>query len=101
MLNRFIQRAPEHFLSRDQIHEVRAGRRGFLAGAFAAAAAAAGHAQAQATAAEGDANILTLPPHSKGLGQPVAARGYGLPSCLLYTSPSPRDRQKSRMPSSA
>ena len=25
-------------------------------------------------------------------------RGYG---CLLYTSPSPRDRQKSRMPSSA
>ena len=25
----------------------------------------------------------------------------GLPGCLLYTSPSPRDRQKSRMPSSA
>ena len=24
-----------------------------------------------------------------------------LNSCLLYTSPSPRDRQKSRMPSSA
>ena len=24
-----------------------------------------------------------------------------LTSCLLYTSPSPRDRQKSRMPSSA
>ena len=24
-----------------------------------------------------------------------------LRSCLLYTSPSPRDRQKSRMPSSA
>ena len=23
------------------------------------------------------------------------------PICLLYTSPSPRDRQKSRMPSSA
>ena len=29
-----------------------------------------------------------------------APRGY-LDSCLLYTSPSPRDRQKSRMPSSA
>ena len=29
------------------------------------------------------------------------AIGYGLLSCLLYTSPSPRDRQKSRMPSSA
>ena len=25
----------------------------------------------------------------------------GFKSCLLYTSPSPRDRQKSRMPSSA
>ena len=25
----------------------------------------------------------------------------GACSCLLYTSPSPRDRQKSRMPSSA
>ena len=29
------------------------------------------------------------------LGQDVVSR------CLLYTSPSPRDRQKSRMPSSA
>ena len=28
----------------------------------------------------------------------AAAAGY---VCLLYTSPSPRDRQKSRMPSSA
>ena len=27
--------------------------------------------------------------------------GYALYTCLLYTSPSPRDRQKSRMPSSA
>ena len=27
--------------------------------------------------------------------------GDGTRSCLLYTSPSPRDRQKSRMPSSA
>ena len=28
--------------------------------------------------------------------------GYAyVPACLLYTSPSPRDRQKSRMPSSA
>ena len=31
-----------------------------------------------------------------------AIRRNGLPeTCLLYTSPSPRDRQKSRMPSSA
>ena len=27
--------------------------------------------------------------------------GHALCTCLLYTSPSPRDRQKSRMPSSA
>ena len=39
----------------------------------------------------------------------VEQQGYGLDeievleqsTCLLYTSPSPRDRQKSRMPSSA
>ena len=35
--------------------------------------------------------------------RPPAAGGRGIRawSCLLYTSPSPRDRQKSRMPSSA
>ena len=27
--------------------------------------------------------------------------GYGFVTCLLYTSPSPRDRTRSRMPSSA
>ena len=31
----------------------------------------------------------------------MAAGFCMLESCLLYTSPSPRDRQKSRMPSSA
>jgi 5-methylthioadenosine/S-adenosylhomocysteine deaminase len=30
-----------------------------------------------------------------------ARRDYSADTCLLYTSPSPRDRQKSRMPSSA
>ena len=29
------------------------------------------------------------------------AKGHMIGLCLLYTSPSPRDRQKSRMPSSA
>ena len=29
------------------------------------------------------------------------SRGMSPKPCLLYTSPSPRDRQKSRMPSSA
>ena len=31
----------------------------------------------------------------------LRAVGEPLPACLLYTSPSPRDRQRSRMPSSA
>ena len=79
MLSRFIRRAPENFLDREQIQAVRAGRRGFLAGAMAAAAGAvsAGHALAQGG---DDPAIMNLPAHSKGLGQPVAARGYGLPS---------------------
>ena len=38
-----------------------------------------------------------------GMGQVVRAERKltSANSCLLYTSPSPRDRQKSRMPSSA
>ena len=41
-------------------------------------------------------------PGPSGTGGFAAARGrYHLYVCLLYTSPSPRDRQKSRMPSSA
>ena len=38
---------------------------------------------------------------SKGVVAPFARIGTRLPSCLLYTSPSPRDRTRSRMPSSA
>ena len=34
-------------------------------------------------------------------GGESGACGNGTRCCLLYTSPSPRDRQKSRMPSSA
>ena len=34
-------------------------------------------------------------------GGTYVAMGGGVNGCLLYTSPSPRDRQKSRMPSSA
>jgi sulfane dehydrogenase subunit SoxC len=41
MRNRFIQRAPENFLSAEQISQIKAGRRGFLASAFSVAAAAA------------------------------------------------------------
>ena len=35
------------------------------------------------------------------IGGMAATRASGTTACLLYTSPSPRDRQKSRMPSSA
>ena len=50
----------------------------------------------------------------KGMAPPPGSNEHGIflawltfmssniyPACLLYTSPSPRDRQKSRMPSSA
>ena len=40
--------------------------------------------------------------HSNGVAIFEPAVGFeNLTVCLLYTSPSPRDRQKSRMPSSA
>ena len=35
------------------------------------------------------------------MAKPEKPRNVRCASCLLYTSPSPRDRQKSRMPSSA
>ena len=41
------------------------------------------------------AGVIAL---ESGVQYKVIAEGEG---CLLYTSPSPRDRQKSRMPSSA
>ena len=44
------------------------------------------------------AEILCIRKACKKLNQ---KRLDGLIICLLYTSPSPRDRQKSRMPSSA
>ena len=45
-----------------------------------------------------------IPAPLRGLGITFIITGLmaiGFMSCLLYTSPSPRDRQKSRMPSSA
>src|SRR5690349_3236738 len=72
-----LRRAPEGFLDAEAIVAVQSGRRDFLRRAFAFAAAAA---TTQAAAADGEAAILELPEHSKALGQPVAARGYGLPS---------------------
>ena len=52
-------------------------------------------------------DISTLLKDPLALGKPskpspaFLVGGYFHTACLLYTSPSPRDRQKSRMPSSA
>jgi sulfane dehydrogenase subunit SoxC len=87
-----VRKAPESFLDRagvQRVHrEARDGRRDFIRQAFAAAAAGgaavaapAALAQANPVAADGgDPNILNLPAHSTGLGQPVVTDGYGLPS---------------------
>ena len=46
-------------------------------------------------------DILTRS-QSKLIKENITARSWDINNdCLLYTSPSPRDRQKSRMPSSA
>ena len=84
-----LQRAPESFIDLDGVRTVftqaRHGRRDFIRSAFAAAAAGAaaplalGQSNPVPTAG-GDPNILELPEHSRGLGQPVATDGYGKPS---------------------
>ena len=77
-----LRKSPENFLSPDQIADVAAGRRGFLRDAFAFATAGAAALASPSGQAEpkGDSNILELPQHTKGLGKPVAATGYGQPS---------------------
>ncbi|MCP5267030.1 MAG: sulfite dehydrogenase [Burkholderiaceae bacterium] len=74
-----IQQAPEDFLDATRMRAARRARRSFMgkALAFGAGATAAGSGRAQA---KGDPNILNLPAHTTGLGQPVTARVYGLPS---------------------
>ena len=68
-----------------------------------AAGGTAGHvvpaiAVADALRAE-DARVSFVGTRDRAEAELVPAAGYEI--CLLYTSPSPRDRQKSRMPSSA
>ena len=74
-----LQRAPENFLTEDQVKAVAAGRRNFLRKSFMAAGAAMA-APLAARAAEGDPAILNLPDWSKQLGMPVALNPYGQPS---------------------
>ena len=53
---------------------------------------------------EGDTELLLEPtghPAAKDYAAALKADGIPVTHCLLYTSPSPRDSQKSRMPSSA
>ena len=47
--------------------------------------------------------ILDIGSGSGGLAEKLIEKGFNVHcvSCLLYTSPSPRDRTRSRMPSSA
>jgi len=65
-------------LNKDQVKSVYAGRRSFMAGAFASALAAT--TATRARAAQDDPNIMNLPAHTKGLGLGVASQGYGVPS---------------------
>ena len=86
-----IVKAPEGHLPPAALEAARKARRRFMGTALAMGAGAAGvagraHAEAppkgagSSAATAGDPAILELPAHSTGLGQPVAATGYGLPS---------------------
>ena len=91
-----IVKAPEGHLDPVLLEAARVARRRFMgrALAFGAGAAATGLANAQgggstaaagppgkpSSSADGDPAILNLPAHTTGLGQPVAATGYGAPS---------------------
>jgi sulfane dehydrogenase subunit SoxC len=80
-----LRRAPENFLSGEEIQSVFKGRRDFLRGALAAAAGSlvVGDGTAAVAATDpgaGEDAILKLPPWSTSLGQPVAATPYGMPS---------------------
>ena len=48
-----------------------------------------------------EVQAAVLRPDAEGRDLLVSAQTGSGKTCLLYTSPSPRDRQKSRMPSSA
>jgi len=83
-----LQKAPENFLSRDFATALTEQgmddtRRGFLRNSFFGAMAAGAAAASMASnvrAAQGDPAILQKQPWQTTLGQPVAAKPYGMPS---------------------
>jgi sulfane dehydrogenase subunit SoxC len=80
-------KAPENFLSKEDAKSPALMRRKFLTASVGSAAAsmaalglAASARSASAAVGQGDPNILNLPEHTRGLGLPVAANPYGVPS---------------------
>lgn len=72
---RGLRQAPENFLDLEHI-----ARRRFLRQSLALGGALAAADAARAAAPQAPDPILELPEHGRTLGQPVAARGYGMPS---------------------
>lgn len=80
-----IRKAPENFLTPSFLQALRKEgindeRRNFIRKSFLAAGAALVGAPLTALAADGDPDILNLPPWTTMLGNPVAMRPYGMPS---------------------
>ncbi len=81
-----ILKAPEGQLSSSLLEAARKARRGFMGKALAMGAGVSAAVAASAASSDGvgigdgDPAILKLPAHSTGLGQVVAATGYGGPS---------------------
>ena len=89
-----ILRAPQGNVAPAVLEEEGRARRSSMGRALAmgAGAVGAGAGHAATAVVDGDPAILTLPPHSRGLGQPVAATGYGSPSAWeknIKRRPSP------------
>jgi len=82
-----LMKAPENFLATEDSKNPALMRRKFLAASVSSAAASmaalglsTSAKAAQSVVGQGDPNILNLPAHSTGLGMPVAANPYGMPS---------------------
>ena len=61
----------------------------------------AGQLKYQLYSVTGNGDVYQQALYENGLSAIRSDKTLEVQTCLLYTSPSPRDRQKSRMPSSA